>query len=120
MERYLRQEEREESKQAYLNAMTTFVGRCNNYPAVHFDPRGSNRFMGRDRQPPGRFRPFARDDRRGRREELHAIEEKIAVNSTKKRYCEYHQSRTHDTINCAVLKKEIEEKHIKWNVIKIA
>lgn len=35
-------------------------------------------------------------------------------------YCEYHKSRTHDTINCAVLKREIEEKQLKGNVIEIA
>lgn len=36
------------------------------------------------------------------------------------RYFEYHKSRTHDTINYAVLKREIEEKQLKGNAIEIA
>lgn len=83
-------------------------------------PSGGGRFMGRDRRLSGHFRPFVKDERRGRRAEIYAVNEKLAVKGTKTRYCEYHKSRTHDTVSCAVLKREIEEKQLKGNVIEIA
>lgn len=39
---------------------------------------------------------------------------------TKMHYCEYHKSRAHDTTNCSVLKREMEEKQLKGNIVKIA
>ena len=48
------------------------------------------------------------------------VDEKPAAKGTKTRYYGYHKRRTHDTINCSVLKREIEEKQLKGNVIEIA
>ena len=38
----------------------------------------------------------------------------------KGRYCEYHKINTHDTTNCSVLKKEMEEKQLKVDLVEIA
>lgn len=76
--------------------------------------------MGRDRRQPWRFRPFIRDDKRGIQTEIYTADEKSIAKGTKARYCEYHKSMTYDTVNCAVLKREIEEKQLKDNVIEIA
>lgn len=35
-------------------------------------------------------------------------------------YYKYHKSRTHDTNNCSVMKREIGEKQLKRNIVEIA
>nr|KAJ0199675.1 hypothetical protein LSAT_V11C600301860 [Lactuca sativa] len=87
----------------------------------HTDFREGNRHYGQTRRPPTRFRPFVRDDRRGRRPEVYTVSEKQqSAKSPKNRYCEYHKSKTHDTVNCSVLKKEMEEKQLKGDLVEIA
>nr|KAJ0210057.1 hypothetical protein LSAT_V11C400196130 [Lactuca sativa] len=61
VERYLRQEEGEAAKQAYLNAMTT-----KHYRPTYTERPGGSRHLGRGKRSLGRFRPFSRDDRRCR------------------------------------------------------
>lgn len=89
-------------------------------PTHHPDPRAGGRFMGRDRRLPGHFRPFTTDERRGRRAEVYTVDEKPTSKGSKMCYYEYHKSRKHDMISCSVLKREIEEKQLKGNVIEIA
>lgn len=68
----------------------------------------------------GHFRLFLRDERRGRRLDLYVVSDKQPTEGMKGRFCEYHQSKTHDTVNCSVLKREIEEKQFKGNLIEVA
>lgn len=116
VERYLRQEEGEAAKQAYLNAMAT-----RRHHLTHTDFRGGGRHYGQAKRPPPRFRPFIKDDRRGRRPEVYAVSEKQQpAKSPKSRYCEYYKSKTHDTASCSVLKKETEEKQLKGDLVEVA
>ncbi|XP_052621375.1 uncharacterized protein LOC128127078 [Lactuca sativa] len=116
VERYLRQEDGEAAKQAYLNVMTTRL----HHPS-HTNFRGGGIHYGQARRPPTRFRPFVKDDRWGRRPEVYTVSEKQQpAKSPKSRYCEYHKSKTHDTINCSVLKKEMEEKQLKGDLVEVA
>lgn len=86
------------------------------HPYPHHDNRERNRYHGLDRW----FRPFARDDRRGRQEEIYIVTDKPTAKGTKKHYCEYHNSKTRDTINYSILKREMEEKQLDGNIIEIA
>ncbi|KAL7603871.1 hypothetical protein Lser_V15G20002 [Lactuca serriola] len=116
VERYLRQEEGEAAKQAYLNVMTT-----KRHNPGHMDFHGGSRHFGPGRRPQARFRPFIRDDRWGRRSDVYTVSEKQQpTKSPKSRYCEYHKSKTHDTASCSVLKKEMEEKQLKGDLVEIA
>ncbi|XP_023737234.1 uncharacterized protein LOC111885182 [Lactuca sativa] len=116
VKRYLRQEDGEAAKQAYLNAMTT-----KHHQPSHTDFRGGGRHYVQARRPPVRFRPFAKDEKRGRRPEVYAVSGKQQpAKSPKSRYCEYHKSKTHVTVNCSVLKKEIEEKQLKGDLVEVA
>ena len=68
-----------------------------------------------------RFRPFTRDDKRGRRPEVYTVSGKQQpAKSPKIRYCEYHKSKAHDTVNCSVLRKEMEEKKLKGDLVEVA
>ena len=67
----MRQEDREAAKQAYLNAMT-----ARHHNLGHTDFRGGSRHYGHARRPQAQFRPFAKDDRHGRRPELYTVSEK--------------------------------------------
>ncbi|KAL7593465.1 hypothetical protein Lser_V15G35586 [Lactuca serriola] len=117
VERYLRQEDGEAAKQAYLNAMTT----TKHHQSSHTDFRGGGRHYSQARRPPARFRPFAKDDKRGHRPEVYTVSRKQQpAKSPKSRYCEYHKSKTHDTVNCSVLKKEMEEKQLKGDLVEVA
>ncbi|KAL7613291.1 hypothetical protein Lser_V15G09109 [Lactuca serriola] len=116
VERYLRKKEGEAAKEAYLNAMTT-----KRHNPSHTDFREGGRHFGQVRRPRVRFRPFDKDDRRSRRPEVYTVSEKQQpTKSPKSRYCEYHESKTHDTASCSVLKKEMEEKQLKGDLVKIA
>lgn len=42
------------------------------------------------------------------------------MKGTKGQYYEYHKSKTHDTINCSVLKRETDENKLKGNLIEVA
>ena len=90
------------------------------HPA-HADFPGGGRHYGQARRPSPRFRPFIKDDRRGRHPEVYAVSEKQQpAKSPKSRYCEYHKSKTHDTASCSVLKKEMEEKQLKGDLVEVA
>lgn len=109
LERYWRQEEGEAAKQAHLKDMT-----AKRYIQNHIEMPGGSRHFGRGRKPLGRFRPFARDDKRGRRPDVYVVVDKPpTMKAQKVQYCEYHKSKTHDTTNCSILKKEMEEKKLK-------
>ena len=47
-------------------------------------------------------------------------EKQQPANSSKSRYYEYHKSKTHDTASCSVLKKEMEEKQLKGDLVEVA
>lgn len=66
------------------------------------------------------FRPFTRDDRRGRRTNIYVVTDKQPIKLMKGRFFEYHKRKTHDTTNCSVLKREMEEKQFKGNLIEVA
>ncbi|XP_023754008.1 uncharacterized protein LOC111902400 [Lactuca sativa] len=112
----LRQEDGEAAKQAYLNAMA-----ARHHNLGHMDFRRRSRLYGKARRPQVWFRPFVKDDRHGRRPDVYTVSEKQQpTKSPKNRYCEYHKSKMHDTTNCSVLKKEMEEKQLKGDLVEIA
>nr|KAJ0202128.1 hypothetical protein LSAT_V11C600303100 [Lactuca sativa] len=106
VERYLRQQDGEAAKQAYLNAMAT-----RHHNPGHMDFRGGGGISTMARQ---------EDHRRGRRPEVYTVSEKQQpAKSPNNRYCEYHKSKTHDTVNYSVLKKEMEEKQLKRDLVEV-
>ena len=105
VERYIRKEEGEASKQVYHNVMAAPATK-HHHPTPHNDNRGGNRYHRRDRG----FRPIVRDYRRGWRAEVYTVTDKQAAKGTKTCYCEYQKIRRHDTINCSVLKRDMDEK----------
>lgn len=115
---------REETLDMYLTkgegrALPKTRGRGGNQASVLETP-GSSKHFGWGKRPQGRFRPFQRDERRGRRPDVYAVNNKKPVKGRKGRYCEYNKIKTHDTINCSILKREIEEKKIKENLKEVS
>ncbi|XP_042751977.1 uncharacterized protein LOC122194804 [Lactuca sativa] len=47
-------------------------------------------------------------------------EKQQPAKSPKNWYCDYHKSKTHETTNCSVLKKEMDEKQLKEDLVEIA
>ncbi|KAL7603323.1 hypothetical protein Lser_V15G16837 [Lactuca serriola] len=118
VERYLRQEEGVAMKQAYLTIMASLA---KHYSPTRIETLGGTRHFGRGKRLQGRFRSFARDDRWNRQPDMYVVADKSQTTKvTKGRYCEYHKSKTHEIINCSVLKKEMEEKQLKGYLIEIA
>ncbi|KAI3493481.1 hypothetical protein L1887_41873 [Cichorium endivia] len=121
VERFLRQEEGTVEKQSYLKATSDQYqkrhdryqhrGRRNDYAAPSF--RGG--------RPPRRYNPFSREDQRNRNEDVYVVKENTSkAQDNRNRYCEYHKSRAHDTTDCAMLKREMEEKQLKGNLVETA
>ncbi|KAL7583074.1 uncharacterized protein LOC111911354 [Lactuca sativa] len=50
---------------------------------------------------------------------MRCLRKQQPTKSPKSRYCEYHRSKTHDTVNCSVLKKEMEEKQLKGDLVEV-
>lgn len=68
-----------------------------------------------------RHRPFNRDDNKSGHNDVHAIN-KTPTKETKDKtkFCEYHKSKTDDTNECTILKREIDEKQLVGNIVNIA
>lgn len=67
-----------------------------------------------------RYKTFNMDDYRSGHIEVHAINKVPAKeNKDKPKFYEYHKSKTHDTNECTVLKREIDEKHLVGNIVNI-
>lgn len=120
LEYYLRQEEGEAVKQAYLNAMTSPTTRHYHQSSHHPESQGVNRHFRHPRRSQGRFKPFPRDKRRGQRSDIYVIADRHAGKGDKGRYYENHKRKTCDSVNCSVLKHKMEEKQLKGNFIEIA
>lgn len=57
--------------------------------------------------------------KRYRRPDVSTVSEKQSVKGGKGWYCEYHKSKTHNTVNCSVFKREMEDKNLKWNLVEV-
>ncbi|KAI3754015.1 hypothetical protein L2E82_26099 [Cichorium intybus] len=120
VERFLRQEEGTAAKEAYLRAAATSSSKAReNHP----------QYLGERRQPFRRGKPqkpynnHYRDDRRYKRTDILAVTDKSKqAKRTSERprdqskYCEFHKCYGHDTAECAVLKKEIDQRIQRGNL----
>ena len=67
------------------------------------------------------YRPFYRDDRKSGHTDIHTINKApTKENKDNPKFCEYHKIKTHDTNECTVLKREIDEKQIVGIIVDIA
>lgn len=86
----------------------------------HPGTQSGGRHFGKGKHLKGHFRPIPGDKRRNRRPGVNAVSDKQPTKGVKGRFCEYHKSKTHDTVNCSVLKREMEEKQLKGNLVEVA
>ncbi|KAI3789244.1 hypothetical protein L2E82_02036 [Cichorium intybus] len=114
VERFLRQEEGTAAKEAYLKAAATSSLKAREN---HSQYLGDRRQPFRRGKPPKPYNTPYKDDRRYRRTDILAVAEKSKpVRRTPERprdqskYCEFHKCYGHDTAECVVLKKELDQR----------
>ena len=64
-----------------------------------------------------KFRPFIKDETRSYRAEVYAVEKTPQrVEKEKGKFCEYYKSKTHDTGECTILKREVADKKLNGDL----
>nr|KAJ0218292.1 hypothetical protein LSAT_V11C300102610 [Lactuca sativa] len=117
VEKYLRQIDGEERKEANLKVVgNTYLKQEEtvSQPSLAQQKRqngNQQRHNRHSRHMSRRYRPFNKDDSRNSLNDVHTIYKTPAKeNKDNTKFCEYHQRKTHDTNECTVLKWEIDEK----------
>ncbi|KAI3767979.1 hypothetical protein L2E82_18408 [Cichorium intybus] len=119
VERFLRQEEGIAEKQAYLQAATERRG--NKFPN-HPYSMAAQRHAGPGNRPFRRYNAHPKEGGRGRRSDVYAIRDghNRRNQGYTAGYCEYHHSKTHNTHDCTMLRREVPEKQLKGNLVELA
>lgn len=99
--------------------MTASATKRHSPPPPHSEAQGRGRHIGWGKRTYGCFRPFPREERLSRRLDAYVVSDKQLVKGGKGRFYEYNISKTHNTINCSMLKRQIEEKQLNGNLIEV-
>ena len=111
VEKYLRQIEGEERKQAKLKAIANAYLKqesSNSHYRHSHKERKDGSLDKYHRHSSRKFRLFIKDEPRSHKMEVHAVEKTPQrTEKEKSKYYEYHKSKVHDSGECAILKKEV-------------
>nr|KAJ0211899.1 hypothetical protein LSAT_V11C400157740 [Lactuca sativa] len=127
VEKYMRQIEGEERKEANIKVIANAYAKQEETVSrpISAQQERQDGDQQRHNHHPGhmsrRYRPFYWDDSKRGHIDVHAINKAPAKeNKDKPKFCEYHKSKTHDTNECTMLQREIDEKQLVWNIVDIA
>ncbi|KAI3707756.1 hypothetical protein L2E82_36551 [Cichorium intybus] len=124
VERFLRQEEGTAAKEVYLKAAATSSSKTRENHSQYLGDRRQPFRRGKHQKP---YNNHYRDDRRYKRTDILVVAEKNKqARRTSERprdqpkYCEFHKCYGHDMAECAVLKKELDQRIQRGNLHDIA
>ena len=117
VERYLRSTEGEEEKKKFLKASQHIHSKRSETTPLQITHRSQSRRDRFDR----RYHPHSREDHYRHRSEVHVVGDRSKYQEKNKtRFCEYHKTKSHDTEECSMLKKEMAEKKLSGDPVRIA